>query len=64
VRFKGKWFVSQINRARMNVTILKFRRYEDASQTYTGVNRHASDTRIGLMNSTVPIEAMLGSEME
>ncbi|MBQ6101076.1 MAG: hypothetical protein IJK36_01580 [Bacteroidales bacterium] len=35
------------------------RRYEDASLEYTGINRHASDTRIGLMDSTVPIEAML-----
>ena len=43
----------------MNDAILKFRRYEDASLEYTGVNRHASDTRIGLMDSTVPIEAML-----
>ena len=45
----------------MNDAILKFRRYEDASLTYTGVNRHASDTIIGLMNSTVPIEALLVS---
>ena len=37
----------------------KFHRYEDASLEYTGLNRHASDTRIGLMDSTVPIEAML-----
>ena len=59
MRFKGKWFVSQINRAQMNDAILKFRRYEDASLTYTGLNRHESDTRIGLMNSTVPIEALL-----
>ena len=43
----------------MNDVILKFRCYEDASLEYTGVNRHASDTRIGLMDSTVPIEAML-----
>ena len=43
----------------MNDAILKFRRYEDASLEYTGVNRHASDTHIGLMNSTVPIEALL-----
>ena len=47
----------------MNDAILKFRRYEDASLEYTGINRHASDTRIGLMDSTVPIEAMLGAEM-
>lgn len=43
----------------MNDAILKFRRYEDALLEYTSVNRHASDTRIGLMDSTVPIEAML-----
>ncbi len=35
----------------MNDAILKFRRYEDASLTYTGINRHASDTRIGLIES-------------
>ena len=51
--------VGVFNRAQMNDAILKFRRYEDASLEYTGVNRHASDTRIGLMDSTVPIEAML-----
>ncbi len=34
--------------------------YTDVSIEYTGVNRHSSDTRIGLMDSTVPIEAMLG----
>ena len=34
----------------MNDAILKFRRYEDASLAYTGVNRHATDIRIGLMD--------------
>ena len=43
----------------MSDAILKFRRYEDASLAYTGVNRHASATRIGLMDSTVPIEALV-----
>lgn len=52
--------VGVFNRAQMNDAILKFRRYEDASLAYTGVNRHASDTRIGLMDSSVPIEALLG----
>ena len=33
---------------------------EDASLAYTGENRHASDTRFGLMDSIVPIEALLG----
>ena len=52
--------IGVFNRAQMNDAILKFRRYEDASLAYTGVNRHASDTRIGLMDSSVPIEALLG----
>ena len=52
--------VGVFNRAQMNDAILKFRRYEDASLAYTGVNHHASDTRIGLMDSTVPIEALVG----
>lgn len=30
----------------------KFKRYEDASLEYIGINRHASETRIGL-NDTV-----------
>ena len=51
--------VGVFNRAQMNDAILKFRRYEDASLAYTGVNRHATDTRIGLMDSSVPIEAVL-----
>ena len=37
----------------MNHIILEFRRYEDASLVYAASNRHASDTRIGLMDSTV-----------
>lgn len=51
--------IGVFNRAQMNDAILKFRRYEDASLAYTGVNRHASDTRIGLMDSTIPVEALL-----
>ena len=43
----------------MNHIILEFRRYEDASLVYAASNRHASDTRIGLMDSTVPVEAMV-----
>jgi hypothetical protein len=30
-----------------------------AGDNLFGVNRHASDTRIGLMDSMVPIEAMI-----
>lgn len=50
--------IGVFNRAQMNDAILKFRRYEDASLAYTGVNRHAGDTKIGLMDSSVPIEAI------
>ena len=50
--------IGVFNRAQMNDAILKFRRYEDASLAYTGVNRHASDTRVGLMDSSVPVEAL------
>lgn len=45
----------------MNDAILKFRRYEDASLTYTGVNKHSEDKRIGLMDSTIPVEALLST---
>ena len=47
----------------MNDAILKFCRYEDASLAYTASNRHASGTRIGLMDGTVPVEASLDSTM-
>ncbi|MBP5496542.1 MAG: hypothetical protein J6X98_05180 [Bacteroidales bacterium] len=43
----------------MNHIILKFRHYEDASLAYTASNCHASGTRIGLMDSTGPGEAMV-----
>ena len=33
-----------------------------ASLAYTGLNRHASDTRIGLMDSTVPVEAVVNRD--
>ena len=36
----------------------------DTSLSYTDVNRHVTDTRIGLMDSTVPIEALVSSGEE
>lgn len=56
--------IGVFNKAQMNDAILKFRRYEDTSLAYTGVNRHASDTRVGVMDSTVPIEVMLNIDKE
>lgn len=49
--------IGVFNRAQMNDAILKFRRYEDASLAYTGVNRHAGAAKVGLFDSTVPAEA-------
>lgn len=39
--------------------ILKISCCEDASLEYTGVNKHSEDKRIGLMDSTIPVEALL-----
>ena len=30
--------------------------------SYTGINRHTADTRIGMVDSTVAVEAMEGGE--
>ena len=35
------------NSSLMNDAIFKFRRYEDSSLSYTGVNRHDADERVG-----------------
>ena len=41
------------NSALMNDAVYKFKRYEDASLRYTGVDRHEDDTHIGLYDTTV-----------
>ena len=51
--------VGVLNRAQMNDAILKFRRYEETSLSYTGLFRHTVSTSIGLMDSTVPVEAVV-----
>ncbi len=40
------------NSERMNMSILQFRRYEDRSLTYTGIEKHTED-RIGLFDTVV-----------
>ena len=35
------------NASLMNDAIFKFRLYEDASLSYTGINRHGEDRRVG-----------------
>ena len=44
------------NSGMMNDAIYKFKRYEDASLDYTGINRHEGEKRIGLFDTV--IEAM------
>ena len=38
------------NDALMNMAVLNFKRYEDASLSYTGIDRHAGE-RIGLWDT-------------
>lgn len=37
----------------MNDSIYKFKRYEDNSLTYTGVNKHSSDESVGLFTTVI-----------
>ena len=37
----------------MNDAVFKFKRYEDASLTYTGINKHEDDKVIGLFDTTI-----------
>lgn len=45
--------VGVFNSAQMNDSILLFRRYEDSSLEYTGVNRHENDSYIGVFDAKV-----------
>lgn len=40
----------------MNDAVYKFKRYEDASLVYTGINKHSSDVHVGLFDTTVTVE--------
>lgn len=37
----------------MNDAVFKFKRYEDSSLSYTGINRHASETKVGGFDTVV-----------
>lgn len=39
----------------MNDAVFKFKRYEDSSLSYTGINRHASDTKVGGYDTAMEI---------
>ena len=40
----------------MNDAVYKFRRYEDASLSYTGIEKHSYDARVGLFDTSLTIE--------
>jgi len=46
------------NSSLMNDAVYKFKRYEDASLVYTGIDKHAGETRIGLFDTSVSRDAM------
>ena len=55
------------NEALMNDAVYKFKRYEDASVIYAGVDRHSSDAGVGLFSTVVSKEdyaAMAGLQAD
>lgn len=46
------------NEALMNDAVFKFKRYEDSSLTYAGINRHEEDEKVGLWSTTVSREEL------
>lgn len=51
--------VGVFNDNQMNDAILKFRRYEDSSLSYLGINKHASDKYVGAWDTSLDIEEYL-----
>ena len=51
------------NSALMNDAVYKFKRYEDASLTYTGINRHENES-VGLYETVINIEEYSGRATE
>lgn len=41
------------NSARMNDAVYKFKRYEDDSLSYAGIDKHESDTQVGLYDTAI-----------
>ena len=48
--------IGVFNEGLMNDAVYKFKRYEDASLEYTGVNRHFDETRVGGFNTVITTE--------
>lgn len=44
------------NGARMNDAVYKFKRYEDDSLSYAGIDKHENDTHVGLFDTAVPMQ--------
>jgi len=44
--------IGLFNEGKMNEAVFAFRRYEDDSLTYTGINKH-DDERVGLYSTTI-----------
>ena len=44
------------NTEQMNAAVFAFRRYEDASLRYTGIDRHQGLTQVGLYDTVVAVE--------
>ena len=40
----------------MNDAVFKFKRYEDASLVYTGINKHGNDVNVGLFDTSITVE--------
>ena len=55
------------NESRMNEAVYYFKRYEDPSIRYAGVDKHESDERVGLFSTSISraaYDAMAGESME
>ncbi|MCI1636109.1 GIY-YIG nuclease family protein [Bifidobacterium sp.] len=44
------------NSARMNDAVYKFKRYEDDSLSYAGIDKHEHDLRVGLFDTAIPVQ--------
>ena len=55
------------NESRMNEAVYYFKRYEDPSIRYAGIDKHANDERVGLFSTSISkaaYDAMAGESME
>lgn len=44
------------NSARMNDAVYKFKRYEDDSLSYAGIDKHEQDAQVGLFDTAIPMQ--------